>query len=87
MDIDMAIRVDAPAALTEAITYEQRQSYEKWEKANKMDLMIIKKPIFESLVRVAPELDNAKIVFACIGESYMTSGLVTLIALLLIVSL
>ena len=48
MDLDLALRVSSPAPLTvESSSYEKRD-IERWEKSNRMCLMIIKKAIPEA---------------------------------------
>lgn len=47
MNIDLALREDQPATLTNASTADQRNKYEKWERANMMSLMIKKKAMIE----------------------------------------
>ncbi|XP_047320792.1 uncharacterized protein LOC124924847 [Impatiens glandulifera] len=47
MDLDLALRIDQPAPLTDVSTADQRQMFEKWERSNRLSLMIIKKNIPE----------------------------------------
>ncbi|XP_073136894.1 uncharacterized protein [Henckelia pumila] len=48
MDLDLAIRTKQPAALTDSSSSELRARYEKWERSNRMSLMIIKRGIPEA---------------------------------------
>ncbi|CAA0806005.1 Unknown protein, partial [Striga hermonthica] len=41
----LALRIDQPASLTENITTEEKLCFEKWERSNRLSLMIIKKSI------------------------------------------
>ncbi|XP_073132852.1 uncharacterized protein [Henckelia pumila] len=45
MDLDLAIRVDRPPALTDKSTSDDKREFEKWERSNRMCLMIMKKAI------------------------------------------
>ena len=45
MDLDYALREDHPLDLTSASTAEQRSIMEKWERSNRMSLMIMKHSI------------------------------------------
>ncbi|KAL0442205.1 UNVERIFIED_CONTAM: hypothetical protein Sradi_0159400 [Sesamum radiatum] len=45
MDLDLALREDSPPALTDKITSEQKREKERWEKSNRMCVMIMKKSI------------------------------------------
>src|SRR5436853_7783048 len=48
MDLDLALRIDEPASLTAASTSDQRKDFEKWERSNRLSLMIIKRGIPEA---------------------------------------
>ena len=45
MDLDYALRDDRPVDLTSVSTTKQRVAMEKWERFNRMSLMIMKHPI------------------------------------------
>ncbi|XP_047339751.1 uncharacterized protein LOC124943256 [Impatiens glandulifera] len=47
MDLDLALTIDQTAPLTDVSTTDQRQMFEKWERSNRLCLMIIKKSIPE----------------------------------------
>ncbi|KAM6563696.1 hypothetical protein CsatB_023694 [Cannabis sativa] len=55
MDLDLALRMDRPASLTDTSTSEQRRIYEKWDRSNRMSLMIIKRGIAEAFRGVVSE--------------------------------
>ncbi|GAV61953.1 hypothetical protein CFOL_v3_05478 [Cephalotus follicularis] len=42
MDLDHTLRIDITVAITAQSTIEQRAAYEKWERSNRMSLMIMK---------------------------------------------
>ena len=48
MDLDLALRVSSPAPLTVEISSDEKRDIERWEKSNRMCLMIIKKAIPEA---------------------------------------
>jgi len=48
MDLDLALRVDSPAQLTEQSTSEEKRDMEKWERSNRMCMMVMKKTIPET---------------------------------------
>ena len=49
MDLDLALRVSSPTLLTVESSFEEKRNIERWEKSNRMCLMIIKKAIPEAL--------------------------------------
>ena len=48
MDLDLVLRVYSPAPLTVESSYDEKRDIERWEKSNRMCLMIIKKAIPEA---------------------------------------
>ncbi|KAL0325036.1 UNVERIFIED_CONTAM: hypothetical protein Sradi_5072900 [Sesamum radiatum] len=48
MDLDLALRKDSPPALTDKSTSEQKREKERWEKSNRMCVMIMKNSIPEA---------------------------------------
>ena len=60
MDLDFALREDRPSDLTSTSTAEQRSTMEKWERSNRMNLMIMKHSIPEVIRGAIPEETQAK---------------------------
>ena len=60
MDLDYALREDRPSDLTDASIAEQRSTMEKWERSNRMSLMIMKHSIPEAIRGAIPEETRAK---------------------------
>ncbi|XP_024024413.1 uncharacterized protein LOC112092445 [Morus notabilis] len=48
MDLDLALRVDFPPPLTDKSTSDEKKDIERWEKSNRMSMMIMKKAIPEA---------------------------------------
>ncbi|KAK2993630.1 hypothetical protein RJ640_013174, partial [Escallonia rubra] len=68
MDLNYALRVDAPAALTTESSTKQKAAYEKWERSNRISLMIMKGSITTAIRGAIPDSDNAKLYLAHIEE-------------------
>ncbi|XP_062088878.1 uncharacterized protein LOC133795442 [Humulus lupulus] len=74
MDLDLALRMDRPASLTDASTSEQRRIYEKWDRSNRMSLMIIKRGIPEAFRgAVSEEVTDATTFLAEIEKHFAKS--------------
>ena len=42
MDLDLSLRMDKSASLTNASSLDDKRNYEKWDRSNRLSLMIIK---------------------------------------------
>ncbi|XP_020682407.1 uncharacterized protein LOC110099552 [Dendrobium catenatum] len=73
MDLDYAIRTERPPALTEESTIEQRANFEKWERSNRMSLMIMKHSILDIIRGAMPEEENAKKFLSQIADRFVGS--------------
>src|SRR4051812_25317487 len=49
MDLDLALRTEQPPSLTAASIPDQRKDFEKWERSNRLSLMIIKGGVPEAV--------------------------------------
>ncbi|KAH7860581.1 hypothetical protein Vadar_015129 [Vaccinium darrowii] len=73
MDLDYTLRVDEPAKLTDKSTAEEKSIYEKWERSNRMSLMIIKHSISDTIRGAMPEEENAKKFLSQIADRFVAS--------------
>ena len=48
MDLDLALRIEQPADLTDRSSTEEKRDMERWDRSNRMSLMIIKRGIPEA---------------------------------------
>ncbi|XP_027096049.1 uncharacterized protein [Coffea arabica] len=48
MDLDLALRIDSPPPLTDQSTSDEKRNNERWERSNRLCLMIIKKTVPEA---------------------------------------
>nr|GEX14656.1 hypothetical protein [Tanacetum cinerariifolium] len=70
MDLDHALRIDPPAALTTESTADQKRVYEQWERSNRMLLMIIKNFISVAIRGVIPDSENVKEYLSSVEEQF-----------------
>ena len=73
MDLDYAIRIEQPPALTNESTAEERANYEKWERSNRISLMIMKHTIPDSIRGAMPKEENAKRFLSQIADQFVGS--------------
>nr|XP_028957485.1 uncharacterized protein LOC114824504 [Malus domestica] len=73
MDYDLALREDEPPAVTANNTTEQRLKSEKWEKSNRMALMVMKRTISEAVRGGIPSCDKAKAFLETVGAKFKMS--------------
>ena len=61
MDLDLAFQIEQPTPLTDESSPDERRNFEKWERSNRMSLMIIKRGIPKAFRgAVSEEVTNAK---------------------------
>ncbi|XP_058754566.1 uncharacterized protein LOC131627727 [Vicia villosa] len=61
MDLDLALRMEQPPSPTDSTTPEEKKNYEKWDRSNRMSLMIIKRGIPEAFRgTISEEITSAK---------------------------
>ncbi|CAN6688327.1 unnamed protein product [Malus baccata var. baccata] len=73
MDWDLTLRTEEPPMSTDGSTSSQRSKYEKWQKSNRISLMIIKRSMTNVVRGGFPDATNAKDFLASIKEKYKES--------------
>nr|XP_043625454.1 uncharacterized protein LOC122596874 [Erigeron canadensis] len=73
-DLDYAIRNDEPAAITENSTAEQRASFQKWDKANRLSRMTIKSSIPLGLRGAIPKSNKVKTYLKSVEDYFKGSS-------------
>ena len=73
MDLDLALREDKPGAITAESTTDEKLKFEKWERANRMSMAIMKKAMVQSIKGGVPKANNAKEFLAAVGEKFKES--------------
>ncbi|XP_073042016.1 uncharacterized protein [Primulina eburnea] len=73
MDLDNALREDCPTLLTSSGTIDRNGSLEKWERSNRISLMIMKHSITDTIRGAIPEENDAKKFFTQIADHFTTN--------------
>ncbi|XP_057739841.1 uncharacterized protein LOC130956928 [Arachis stenosperma] len=60
LDLDLALQVQKPAAITVLSSNEEKAHYKAWEKSNRLSLMFMRMSIANSIKSTLPKTDNAK---------------------------
>ncbi|PON88031.1 hypothetical protein TorRG33x02_162330 [Trema orientale] len=71
MDLDLALKKDQPAALTEESFTEDKRNFELWKKFNRMSVMIMKRSIPEIMRDSLLKRENAKDFLAALEKLYL----------------
>ncbi|KAG6495773.1 hypothetical protein ZIOFF_043600 [Zingiber officinale] len=74
MDLDYALRVDKPTPLSNTSTQEEKSAYEKWERSNRLSLMIMKGSISSDIRGDVPDSENAKDFLNSVEEQFQSSS-------------
>lgn len=73
MDLDLALHVDEPVVPTESSSAAEKLTYERWEKSNRLSLMLIKSHVIKSIRRSSPECEKVKDYIKAIEEQFFSS--------------
>ncbi|OIT26591.1 hypothetical protein A4A49_56366, partial [Nicotiana attenuata] len=73
-DLDMALRVDEPSIPKESSTPVAKANYERWERSNRLSLMLIKAHISQSIRGSIPNIDKVKAYMKAIDEQFVSSN-------------
>jgi len=73
LDLDHALRLDRPANLTDSSSTVERLAFEKWERSNRMSVMIMQHSIPEPLRGGIPEGTDAKGFLKQISDRFATN--------------
>jgi hypothetical protein len=72
-DLDFALRVEEPPVPTKSSSLVEKTMYEKWERSNRLSLMLIKSHISKSIRSSIPPSDKVKEYLNAIEEQCVSS--------------
>ncbi|XP_028057285.1 uncharacterized protein LOC114261242 [Camellia sinensis] len=73
MDLDLALSVDEPLETTNESSAAEKSAYDKWERSNRLSLMLIKSHISQSIRGSIPPSDMVKNYMRAIEEQFASS--------------
>ena len=73
MDLDYALWTDEPPAITDKSTFEEKVNYEKWERSNRMCLMIMKHTISMTIRSAIPVKVSVKSFLTEVADQFTKS--------------
>ncbi|GMP84215.1 hypothetical protein CsSME_00037831 [Camellia sinensis var. sinensis] len=73
MDLDLALRVDEAPEPTDKSSAVEKSAYNKWERSNRLSLMLIKSHISQSIRGSIPPSDKVKNYMRAIEEQFVSS--------------
>ncbi|XP_058189542.1 uncharacterized protein LOC131307151 [Rhododendron vialii] len=73
MDLDLAIREDEPPKPTNESSIAVRVAYDRWERSNRLSLMLIKTHISSSIRNSIPSCDKVNDYMKAIEEQFVSS--------------
>ncbi|XP_042432876.1 uncharacterized protein LOC122019481 [Zingiber officinale] len=74
MDLDYALRVNKPTPLSNTSTQDEKSAYEKWERSNRLSLIIMKGSISSDIRGGVPNSENAKDFLDSVEEQFKSSS-------------
>ncbi|OIT28788.1 hypothetical protein A4A49_59521, partial [Nicotiana attenuata] len=72
-DLDLTLHVEEPHILMELSTPKAKDNYERWERSNRLSLMIIKAHISQSIRGFIPTSVKVKAYMKAIDEQFVSS--------------
>ena len=73
MDLDLALREEKPAPLTDESTQEQKTHFEKWERSNRLCLLFLQGQVGQNIKGSIPEQTAASEFLKAIEEQFISS--------------
>ncbi|XP_020106257.1 uncharacterized protein LOC109722574 [Ananas comosus] len=73
MDLDLALRAEQPPKIVGPMSPQQEFAQEKWERSNRLSLMLIKSRVSKSIRGSIPKYDKAKDYLKAIEEQFVNS--------------
>uniref|UniRef100_A0A2N9IKQ7 Integrase catalytic domain-containing protein n=1 Tax=Fagus sylvatica TaxID=28930 RepID=A0A2N9IKQ7_FAGSY len=73
LDLDLALRIDKPAAITETSSSEQQALFKSWERSNRLSIMFMRMCIANNIKSTLPQIENAKEYFKAVEDRFRSA--------------
>ncbi|KAK6133846.1 hypothetical protein DH2020_032396 [Rehmannia glutinosa] len=73
LDLDLALQVEKPAAITDTSSDVERSIHTAWERSNRLSLMFMRMSIANNIKSTLPHTENAKEFMKLVGEHSQTA--------------
>lgn len=70
LDLDLALRCEKPAALTDKSSAEEKSLHEAWERSNRLGLMFMRMTIANNIKTTLPNAEDAKVYLTSIETRF-----------------
>ncbi|XP_022869298.1 uncharacterized protein LOC111388743 [Olea europaea var. sylvestris] len=60
LDLDLALRIETPLAITETSSAEERALFKSWERSNRLGIMFMRMCMVNNIKSTLPQNENAK---------------------------
>ncbi|XP_058082431.1 uncharacterized protein LOC131230539 [Magnolia sinica] len=73
LDLDLALRIDKPAAITETSSSEQQALFKSWERSNRLSIMFMRMCIANNIKSTLSQIKNAKEYFKVVEDRFCSA--------------
>jgi hypothetical protein len=73
MDLDLALRIEEPTALTDESTADQKSTFDKWERSNRLSLLLLQSKVAKNIRSAIPPCRTVKDFLCAIEAQFVSS--------------
>ncbi|XP_038971580.1 uncharacterized protein LOC120104456 [Phoenix dactylifera] len=73
LDLDLALRSEKPADITDLSSSEERSFYKTWERSNRLSIMFMRMSIANNIKSTLPECDSAQALLKTMEERFRSA--------------
>ncbi|MFV0960807.1 hypothetical protein QML37_31400, partial [Klebsiella pneumoniae] len=73
MDLDLALRKDEPAAVTDESIADQKIAFDKWERSNRLSLLLMQSKVAKNIRSAIPPCRTVNEYLSAIEAQFVSS--------------